>query len=57
MVPGVGHGTLTYGCVSRIMAAFIDQGSAADLDVDCLQKLRRPPFFNSYTGPRPEETP
>ena len=57
VVPGVGHGTLAYGCVPKLMAQFIDEGSAENLDVDCVQKLHRPLFFNSFTGPRPQEAP
>jgi len=57
VVPGVGHGTLAYGCVPRLMAQFIDEGTTENLDVDCLQKLHRPPFFNSFTGPRAQGAP
>ncbi len=57
VVPGVGHGTLVAGCVPKLMAKFIDQGSAKDLDVECVKKLRRPPFFSSFTGPGPKGAP
>ena len=54
IVPGVGHGTLSYECLSRLVEEFIDKGSVEDLNVDCVEKLHRPPFFSSYTGPRIE---
>jgi hypothetical protein len=31
-------------CVKGIIAQFIAKGSAQELDVDCADKLRRPPF-------------
>jgi pimeloyl-ACP methyl ester carboxylesterase len=33
-----------YGCMQSIVAEFIGKGSAHDLDLACLQELRRPPF-------------
>lgn len=51
VVPGAGHIALMRGCVRDLVAAFLDAGSAAGLDVACLETLKRPPFFTSYTGP------
>ncbi|MFC1526001.1 alpha/beta hydrolase [Candidatus Latescibacterota bacterium] len=53
VVPGVAHGTLAYGCVPRLMAQFLEEGSVDSLDVTCVEKLSRPPFFSSFTGPAP----
>ena len=52
VVPGVGHGTLAYGCVPRLMDEFIEKGSADELDAGCVERLHRFPFFSSNTGPR-----
>ncbi len=52
-VPGVGHGTMGAGCVPDLMAEFIDQGSAATLDVACVERIERPRFFDSTLGPGP----
>ncbi|MCH2659644.1 alpha/beta hydrolase [bacterium] len=54
VVPGVGHGT-AYGCVPKLMAEFIANADAHDLDTSCIDKLERPAFFTTYLGPAPEE--
>jgi pimeloyl-ACP methyl ester carboxylesterase len=54
VVPGVGHGVLGQGCVTRLANQFLDDGTAANLDTGCVDQLRRPPFFVSPAGPRPE---
>ena len=50
VVPGAGHITLTRGCVPRIVSKFLDEGNVDHLDGACLETLRRPPFFTTYTG-------
>ena len=52
VVPGVGHGALGQGCVSRLVSRFLDEGSSANLDTSCIEQISRPPFFVSSTGPR-----
>jgi hypothetical protein len=39
------------GCVPDLMAEFIEQGSAETLDVDCVDRIQRPRFFDSTLGP------
>lgn len=51
VVPGTAHGTWIRGCVPKLMARFIETADAAALDSDCVQRLRRPPFFLTPTGP------
>lgn len=51
VVPGVGHGTLTYGCLPGIVAQFIERADAEGIDESCIYELRRPPFFYSTAGP------
>jgi pimeloyl-ACP methyl ester carboxylesterase len=57
VVPGAAHGTLQYGCVARLVAEFVDSGETEGLDTDCMESLKRPPFFLSHTGPGLQETP
>lgn len=51
IVPGSGHIALPRGCVQDLVQKFLDSRDAGALDVSCVDKLRRPPFFTSYTGP------
>ncbi len=53
VVPGLGHGVLAYGCMPRIVAQFISDGSPSGLDTACLDELQPPPFFLSFAGPQP----
>lgn len=53
VLPGYGHSVLTAGCMPQVIARFIRSGSVADLDTACLDELRPPPFFTSFTGPEP----
>jgi len=48
---GVGHGVMPVGCAMRLVDEFLDSEDAASLDAECLQKLERPSFFVSKTGP------
>ncbi len=51
VVPGLGHGTSSAGCVPELIAQFIRDAAAEGLDIACVQKLRRPPFFVTHGGP------
>lgn len=53
VAPGMGHGILIRGCVDRLATDFINQGTLAGLDAGCVQAIQPPPFFVSFTGPRP----
>jgi len=53
IAPGMGHGILGRGCVSRLVADFVASGSVGGLDGACVQEIAPPPFFVSFTGPRP----
>jgi pimeloyl-ACP methyl ester carboxylesterase len=52
VVPGAAHGTLQLGCVQRLVRQFLADGSVDSLDASCVEGLRRPRFFTSFTGPR-----
>jgi pimeloyl-ACP methyl ester carboxylesterase len=51
--PATGHGVVGTGCGLRMVAAFIDLGSADGIDTSCLTSMKRPPFFLSPAGPDP----
>ena len=51
VVPGAGHGVTSLGCVSKLVGQFLEEGSAANLNAECVKTQRRPPFFVTYSGP------
>ena len=51
VVPGIGHGVSHMGCVPNLIAQFIREGTADELDAECVKKLHRPPFFVTSAGP------
>lgn len=58
VVPGRGHNVSHAGCVPRLMAEFLDQVGAtpdpfAELETECIESIRRPPFVTSLAGPEP----
>jgi hypothetical protein len=53
IVAGHGHGQFAAPCVDRIMARFIDAGTARGLDSSCTEKLKPMPFFITLAGPSP----
>jgi pimeloyl-ACP methyl ester carboxylesterase len=53
VAPGQGHGVILRGCIYRIATQFVESGSLAGLDTDCVQILKPAPFFLTYTGPMP----
>ena len=54
VVPGTGHGAIATGCVMKLAREFLDKANAAGLNVDCVQRVRRPPFFLGPSGPDPQ---
>jgi pimeloyl-ACP methyl ester carboxylesterase len=50
---GQGHGQLGVGCVPRIAADFIEEGSLQTLDDACVQNVSAAPFMLSLTAPAP----
>jgi pimeloyl-ACP methyl ester carboxylesterase len=56
IVPGTGHGAIASGCVMKLAREFLDKASAANLNVECVQRVRRPPFFLGPSGPDPQGT-
>lgn len=53
IILGRGHGQYSAPCVDRIMAAFINAGTAKDLDASCTAKLKPMAFFITLAGPSP----
>ena len=57
VVPATGHGAWASGCVMKLMVQFLNDGSAANLNTACVQKVKRPPFFLGPAGPDPMSAP
>jgi hypothetical protein len=55
-MPGTGHGVLGTPCGMRLIREFLDGASAADLDVSCVDAVKRPPFFVTPAGPDPKHS-
>jgi len=53
VLSGLGHGQLGAPCVERVMADFLDAGTAAGLNTACTKEVRPTPFFTSLGGPEP----
>lgn len=53
VVAGSGHITMGRGCMPKLVEQFVDRASAADLDAECLEVLRPPPFFLNFQGSAP----
>jgi pimeloyl-ACP methyl ester carboxylesterase len=53
IAPGQGHIAATRGCMGKIVSEFIIEGSADDLETDCISHMQATPFFISLTGPTP----
>jgi pimeloyl-ACP methyl ester carboxylesterase len=53
VVPSVGHGTWSHGCVPDLLADFLEAADPDALDTTCVERLRRPPFFLDHAGPPP----
>ncbi len=50
---GFGHGQLVAPCMDRVMANFLDRGTAKGLDVSCTRQDSPAAFFLSVSGPAP----
>jgi len=48
-----GHGQAPRGCVSNIIADFIDAASIEGLATECMGRLHAMPFFLDFSGPSP----
>ena len=53
IIGGHGHGQLTAPCVDRLIAKFVEAGSAKDLDATCTEKIPPMAFFTTLAGPAP----
>lgn len=53
VVPGQGHGQLAVPCAARVIAAFLDAGTARALDAGCLATAAAVPFVIDPSGPSP----
>ena len=57
VVPATGHGVIGTPCGARLIEAFLDRGSAGELDTACVDDVKRPPFFLTPAGPEPAPVP
>ncbi|MFO0452086.1 MAG: alpha/beta hydrolase [Pseudomonadota bacterium] len=53
VVRGQGHGQITEPCAARVVASFLDLGTARGLDASCLDAAGPAPFFVDAAGPTP----
>jgi pimeloyl-ACP methyl ester carboxylesterase len=53
IVPSEGHGTVMRGCLPRLVADFLERGSADGLDTSCVSQSHDIRFFTSAAGPQP----
>jgi pimeloyl-ACP methyl ester carboxylesterase len=53
VLPGQGHGSFSRGCVPRLVARFVEAGSAASLDLSCVERSHPPPIFLDLSGGAP----
>jgi pimeloyl-ACP methyl ester carboxylesterase len=51
VVPGMGHGVSTNGCVSNMIVEHIEDASTAGIETECIKEIKRFPIFLSNTGP------
>jgi pimeloyl-ACP methyl ester carboxylesterase len=54
VIPGTGHTAGGTGCGRRLIKAFIDAGTAQNLDTSCVDRIARPPYFVTPAGPDPK---
>jgi pimeloyl-ACP methyl ester carboxylesterase len=53
VAPGQAHIVTTRGCMGDIVSTFIADGSAENLETECMSQMKPSPFFISLTGPTP----
>ena len=53
VVPGTGHNAAFSGCLPRLFAEFIDTADAHSPDAECVEAIKRPPFFLDFAGGAP----
>ncbi len=53
VAPGGSHNVSFSGCLPRLMAEFVEQGTWRALDPSCVKAIARPPFVTSFAGERP----
>ena len=53
VAPGQAHIVATRGCMGDLVATFVIDGHADNLDTDCMARMQRSPFFETLTGPAP----
>jgi pimeloyl-ACP methyl ester carboxylesterase len=54
VMAGTGHTAGGTGCGRRLIKAFVDAGTPANLDTSCVETMTRPPYFVTPAGPNPK---
>lgn len=53
VVRGQGHGTMTLGCMPKLLGQFFETADAKQLDAQCLDAMSGVPAFTSFNGWEP----
>ncbi|WP_369935846.1 alpha/beta hydrolase [Xanthomonas tesorieronis] len=53
VVRGQGHGTMTLGCMPKLLSQFFENADAKQLDATCLDAMSGVPAFTSFNGWEP----
>ncbi|WP_045728700.1 alpha/beta hydrolase [Xanthomonas sp. GPE 39] len=53
LLRGQGHGTMTLGCMPKLLGRFFETADAKHLDASCLDAMRGVPAFTSFNGWEP----
>jgi pimeloyl-ACP methyl ester carboxylesterase len=53
IAPGQGHGTISRGCMPRVIRDFVENTSVDEIDDSCTDRLAPYPFFVDLMGPPP----
>ena len=53
VAPGQGHGTISRGCIPRLIESFVEEPNPHAIDLACIERLQPFPFFVDLLGPTP----
>lgn len=53
VAPGQGHSIIFRGCLPKLATEFVESGSLAGLQTECVNEIAPMPFFVNFSGPKP----
>jgi pimeloyl-ACP methyl ester carboxylesterase len=53
VLPGMGHGNFTSGCMPNLITDLLESADVSALDLSCAERIAPPPFFLTALGPQP----